>query len=354
MGSWIVECELNFLTLAHAESLVPPEFMTAWKWFSDHEGEHLRRLPMGDAAPELDVPITLARQSGIHSPDYRRLPSYPDCVRKHVKKYVLSVHSEGSVKDPRSPYPDNEVIGNPDGTWTLEYSEHRERHAGITRTATNYNEDLMRNLHDGVPVGVLVRQKQGGYLNMGLAYVERYDEATGLFTLHGPVSAEARNPYLFSLTTTENLSPAELETLKKADLEDTRETTEATVIRRKQQDKFRAKLLEAYAGRCAATDVEVSDVLQAAHIVSYRGAQSQKTRNGILLRSDIHLLYDANLLTIEPEDYRIRTSSRLEGSIYERLEGRQIHLPEDKALWPQDDLLELHGKEFWVTESHCA
>ena len=354
MDGWIVECELNFLTLEHAKRLVPPEFQVAWKWFCDHEEEHLSRLPMGDATPDLGVPITLARQSGIHSPDYRKFPSCADCMKKQMKKYVLSIHSEGSAKDPRSPYPDKDLIGNPDGTWTFEYSEHREKRPGIKRIARNFNSDMMNNLHDGIPVGVLIRQKRGGYLNLGLAYVERYDEATGLFTLHGPVSAEASNPYLFSLTSTENLSASELETLKKADLEDTREAVQATVIRRKQQYDFRKKLLDAYAGRCAATDVGIPDVLQAAHIVSYRGARTQKTRNGILLRSDIHLLYDANLLTIEPEDYRIRTSSRLEGSIYERLEGRQIHLPQDKALWPQDDLLELHGEEFWVTESHCA
>lgn len=352
MDSWIVECELNFLTRQHAEKLVPPEFLAAWKWFQDHEGELLQRLPMGEAAPDLGVPITLVRQAGIHSPDYRNLSSWKDGTKR--RKYVLSVHSEGTAQDPHSPYPDNEVVDNGDGTWTFEYSEHREKRPGIKRIATNYNENMMNNLHDGVPVGVLVRQGRCGYLDLGLAYVERYDELTGLFTLHGPVSAEARNPYLFSLATTEGLTAEDLETLRSADMEDAREKVSATIIRRQQQDRFREKLLCAYDERCAVTNVGICEVLQAAHIVSYRGARSQKTRNGILLRSDIHLLYDSNLLTITPEDYRIKISRRLEGSIYEELEDKRIRLPEDKTLRPQDELLEVHSKEFWATESHCA
>jgi hypothetical protein len=66
------------------------------------------------------------------------------------------------------------------------------------------------------------------------------------------------------------------------------------------QKKFRDLLMDAYGGRCAITECEVPEVLSAAHIWDYSLSKCQEAWNGILLRADIHLLFDRQLLRIFP------------------------------------------------------
>ena len=82
-----IESSIYCPSLRRAEKLVPPEFLIGYKWFKDHEGEHLERLPFADTLSE-PLPITLVRQSGIHSPS-ENMATYKD-PRHH---YALSVHT---------------------------------------------------------------------------------------------------------------------------------------------------------------------------------------------------------------------------------------------------------------------
>ena len=123
-----------------------------------------------------------------------------------------------------------------------------------------------------------------------------------------------------------------------------RETIEH--IRREGQQKFRSSLIDAYEGECAATGTNVQEVLQAAHIVPYRGSCSQIESNGILFRADIHLLYDSHLLSVEPDTHRIRLSKKIVNSSYSALRNRKIRIPKDNALRPDDHRLALHFQRF--------
>src|SRR3546814_20197591 len=77
-------------------------------------------------------------------------------------------------------------------------------------------------------------------------------------------------------------------------------------------------------------------VLEAAHIQSYADEGTHQVSNGLLLRSDFHKLFDAGLVTVEP-DYRIRISGRIRdlyfnGKAYYRLHGQQLAgLPEARS-----------------------
>src|SRR3546814_20543049 len=69
-------------------------------------------------------------------------------------------------------------------------------------------------------------------------------------------------------------------------------------------------------------------VLEAAHIQSYADEGTHQVSNGLLLRSDFPKLFDAGLVTVEP-DYRIRISRRIRdpyvnGKAYYRLHGQQL------------------------------
>ncbi|WP_200883691.1 HNH endonuclease [Archangium violaceum] len=55
----------------------------------------------------------------------------------------------------------------------------------------------------------------------------------------------------------------------------------------------------AYGGRCALTDCEEPRVLEAAHIFPYHGPQTNHVTNGLLLRADLHVLFDLGLLRTE-------------------------------------------------------
>jgi hypothetical protein len=80
------------------------------------------------------------------------------------------------------------------------------------------------------------------------------------------------------------------------------ETIEKSANKRIGQGKFRDDLVRVYAGRCAITECPIDEVLSAAHIWDYSLSECQDVWNGILLRADIHLLFDRHLLRIFPGD----------------------------------------------------
>lgn len=344
----VIECGVNFLSYDRACELVPPEYLNAYDWYQSHEGEVFPTLPMGKSAPDISGGITLARQSGIHTPSYDSL----DSKGAGKARYVLFVHSEGSTSSPNSPYPDMDVVRRSDGTWTFDYCAHRPTPGKVVNQS--YNGDMMNNLRDGVPVAVYVKYPGIGYINYGLGYVERYDAFTDMFTLHGPVSAEANNVDFCSVVPYEQLTVEEKQIFKAADDGDDRKKVLAEQIRREKQGEFRQALLEAYSGSCAATGVNVPEVLQAAHIDPYRGKKSQVVTNGMLLRADIHLLYDAHLLTILPEKNVIRVNKQLGSSYYGQFDGHRIQVPTNPLLRPNEELLEMHMREFESVERRMS
>ena len=107
-------------------------------------------------------------------------------------------------------------------------------------------------------------------------------------------------------------------------LEDERIRVLKAVVQRQGQPAFRESLLEAYAGKCAVTNCDTKEVLEAAHIVPYLGIKTNHLSNGLILRSDIHLLFDLNLLSIDPDTLKVTISDKLTGSIYSELSGKPL------------------------------
>ncbi len=123
---------------------------------------------------------------------------------------------------------------------------------------------------------------------------------------------------------------------------DERSRVFAEVARRQGQGRFRDALLEAYNGKCAVTDYGVSGVLQAAHIKPYSGETSNHVTNGILLRADVHNLFDLHLLCIDPKTNKIEVAPSLLGTEYGRFHGLRLRLPNDKEKRPNAKALEQH------------
>lgn len=120
-------------------------------------------------------------------------------------------------------------------------------------------------------------------------------------------------------------------------LEEATSTEDERVLRaiktRRGQPAFRSSLLEAYGGRCCVTGCDVEEVLEAAHIVPHKDSTNYEVSNGLLLRSDIHVLFDLGLICID-ECYRLRVSSKLGKCEYSELEGLKIGLPKAERNWP--------------------
>jgi hypothetical protein len=117
-------------------------------------------------------------------------------------------------------------------------------------------------------------------------------------------------------------------------IDDARERIERTIVQRRGQRAFRDGLIKLYRGRCAVTGCGVLDILEAAHIYPYRGIQTNALSNGLLLRADIHTLFDCSLLLVNPETLKIEVSPKLRLSEYDGLDGKPLNIPDDAAHAP--------------------
>ena len=113
------------------------------------------------------------------------------------------------------------------------------------------------------------------------------------------------------------------------------------------QGAFRVAVTELYGAQCALTEGKVLPALDAAHIRPYGEGGSHTKSNGILLRKDIHSVFDAGYATID-EDYRFVVSEKVRdvfnnGNEYRRLHGHKIRLPNELTDRPDKAALRWHN-----------
>lgn len=128
-------------------------------------------------------------------------------------------------------------------------------------------------------------------------------------------------------------------------LEDERVKTLTEVVRRRGQPAFRNSLIKAYKGHCAISDCDALEALEAAHIYPYAGEKTHHVTNGILLRSDLHTLFDLGLLTVEVGSMTVQISESLIETSYGSLHGVKLRLPDNKEQRPSTEALKWHGEQ---------
>lgn len=104
-------------------------------------------------------------------------------------------------------------------------------------------------------------------------------------------------------------------------LTDERWRTFSSIVQRRGQSAFRRRLLRAYGSTCAMTGCDAAAALEAAHVIPYLGEQTNRTENGILLRADVHTLFDLGLIGIHPATRQLVLDEQLMGTAYENLAG---------------------------------
>src|SRR5262249_37609196 len=112
------------------------------------------------------------------------------------------------------------------------------------------------------------------------------------------------------------------------------------------QGAFRIAVTEAYHRQCAVSGGKVLPALDAAHIRPYADGGLHMKSNGILLRKDIHCIFDAGYATVD-SDYRFVVSNKVRevfnnGEEYLRLHRKVLRLPDRAADRPDLGFLQWH------------
>jgi putative restriction endonuclease len=114
---------------------------------------------------------------------------------------------------------------------------------------------------------------------------------------------------------------------------------------------FRVEVIDAYSRRCAITGEKTLPALEAGHIRPYAKEGPHEIRNGLLLRSDLHNLFDQGYLTVTV-DYRVEVSRRIReefenGRHYYELQGQRLAVvPERESDRPAPEFLGWHNGIF--------
>jgi putative restriction endonuclease len=124
---------------------------------------------------------------------------------------------------------------------------------------------------------------------------------------------------------------------------DERVVSSRQVRTRRGQGAFREKLRARFNDTCPVSRCRLPDLLEAAHISPYRGDKDNHPSNGLLLRADIHALFDLYLLGVEPETLQLRLHPKLRGMGYDEFAG--LSLACDPQLLSRD-ALELRWAKF--------
>lgn len=119
------------------------------------------------------------------------------------------------------------------------------------------------------------------------------------------------------------------------------------------QGTFRVAVTEAYQRACAVTGEHSLPALEAAHIKPFADEGPHTVSNGLLLRSDLHRLFDRGYVTVTPV-YRLEVSRLLKehfknGKSYYPLHGRELDIPTPVRQRPDPELLRWHNEHRFMS-----
>jgi hypothetical protein len=124
--------------------------------------------------------------------------------------------------------------------------------------------------------------------------------------------------------------------------DETVEKIVASIAAQQGQKEFREKLFDAYGDRCLVTGPNIRDILEAAHIQPYADSGPSTLENGLLLRADIHTLFDLYLIAIDEEKMTVLISPSLVSTPYAEFAGKSLQFPDGVTARPSGALLEKH------------
>ncbi len=189
----------------------------------------------------------------------------------------------------------------------------------------------------GIPVFVI--RNLGGSKKVELAWLNDFDDELRIcvLTFHG-VLPEENN---FAVSNSPNSEPI---------LFGARRTTKSSVERAERDPLFKFNILKRFEGRCLITNIDVTEMLDAAHIIPVASGGTEDPNNGLLLSASVHRALDAGLWAINPISLRIETKAS--GPDSKRMKLDQVDLSSSSRLLNREALefryekLFLAGKKY--------
>jgi putative restriction endonuclease len=305
---------LSGLDLGHRSALL---------WFGERVGAEIGWPGIQDTPAG---PLLLATKAkGIYKPKW--------------SSYALSVrHSLAS------PYPDLDPVAHNDGTWS--YAYYQEGLDPAQRDEEFTNRALMQCVADQVPVAVF-RQLAGHptrYQVLGLALVAGWGNGYFLFDGFATDGYGRRHqvPHEIPRDTNFVVSEKVPGLFDTSNVIDARARVIAQVVQRRGQPQFRNRLLIAYENRCAISACDAPQALEACHIFPYLGAHTNVTTNGLLLRADLHTIFDLGLIAVNPMSLKLEVSKNLAATQYAELSGVPLRVPKSQSDEPSRNCLAAH------------
>ena len=120
------------------------------------------------------------------------------------------------------------------------------------------------------------------------------------------------------------------------------------------QGAFRVLVTEAYGRRCAMTGERTLPVLNASHIKPYSQEGPHAVSNGLLLREDLHTLFDRGYMTVT-KDLRVEVSKSIKedygnGREYYAMHGKKLFvLPQNILELPSKEYIEWHNDNVYIS-----
>ena len=267
------------------------------EWFLAHKN---LEVSWGETAPG---------KNGLRGNEF--LFSTPKGIYKpHDSNFVLSIRVMMN-----SHYPDQKVITRDDGSWSFRY--YREEISNKDPNSLFTNKGLISCMENNIPIGVAIQtsgKPHVKYLILGIANVSDYKD--GFFQINGYSNeGDVINESFYGVYSSE-LDHMSTDPFDPKSQEDARNRVLKQIVLRQGQKKFREQLLRIYNSSCLISKCCIPSVLEAAHITPYLGPKTNDVSNGIILRSDIHVLWDLGLIAIHPYEMKVCINSLLEGSEY--------------------------------------
>jgi uncharacterized protein YjbI with pentapeptide repeats len=113
------------------------------------------------------------------------------------------------------------------------------------------------------------------------------------------------------------------------------------IAKRRGPSTLRQRLLEAYQGRCSMTGCEVEPILEVAFLQPNQPTQNSDPSHGLLLRADVHTLFDLHLIAIDPETLNIIVAPTLRNTTYGSLHQKPLRQATLVGFQPNQELLKL-------------
>lgn len=126
------------------------------------------------------------------------------------------------------------------------------------------------------------------------------------------------------------------------ELADERKRVLAQITQRQGQAEFRAALLDLYDYRCAISGCDAIEALEAAHINPYKGVKSNRLSNGLILRADLHNLFDLGLLILDAGTLTVQLAPVLLNTTYAEFNNAKVSEPARAGYRINRKALELH------------